>query len=326
MNDNATKPVRVGLLGCSDIARRKFLPALQGCAGALLSAVASRSPQKARAFAGGTGAAALDYGTLLQAQQVDLVYLSLPNHLHEEWALRALAAGKDVICEKPLGLSLASVERMLAAAEAHGRLLYENLMFLHHPQHAAVRALLDEGGIGRLLALRSVFCLPLPAPGNYRLDPGRGGGAFHDLARYPLATALHFLSGGLRGFRGTACDRGGLNLGMQGLALSETGEAFRFHVAFDRPYESFYEIVGERGSVRVPRAYTPPADLANRIEVVRDGGDASFTVPAADHFRLMLGHVCALVRGGRDFREAHARSRLLARLAEAMEKGCRDGD
>lgn len=318
--------LRVGLLGCSDIARRKFLPALHASTGAVLGAAASRSPEKARACVAGTNAAALDYEELLSSAEVDLVYLSLPNHLHEEWAIRLLAAGKDVICEKPLGLSPAAVERMLAAAREHGRLLYENLMFLHHPQHAAVKALLDTGRIGRLVMLRCVFCIPLPAPGDYRLDPDRGGGARHDLARYPLATALHFLHGELRGFRGTACDRDGLNLAMQGLAMSVAGEDFRFRIAFGQPYESYYEIVGDQGSVRVARAYTPPADLANRIQVIRGGEDASFSVPAADHFRLMLEHVCALVRGGRDFRATHERSRRLAHLSEAMEKGCRDGD
>ena len=319
------EPVRVGLLGCSGIARRKLLPAVFASELAVLGAMASRNPVSSAAAGIMPGYPAISYEELLGRPDIELVYLSLANHLHEEWTLRALAAGKHVLCEKPLGLGSASVERMIAAATAQGRLLYENLMFLHHPQHAAVRAVIDSGRIGRLLALRCVFGFPEPAPGNFRMDPAYGGGAFFDLARYPLGIAGYLLQGALEEFRGIAIDRSGLNLAMHGAARSSVGEVLQFAIAFGQSYESFYEVVGECGKIRVDRAFTTPPELANRIEVTADGEDLSFVVPAADHFRLMLDHVCTLLRAGGNFGEAAGRSMQLARLADLMERGCRNG-
>jgi dTDP-3,4-didehydro-2,6-dideoxy-alpha-D-glucose 3-reductase len=314
--------VRVGILGCSDIARRKLVPALCRSETAVLAAVASREREKAAALAPGERYELLGYEELLCSPAVDLVYLSLPNHLHEEWTIRALEQGKHVICEKPLGLTADSVERMLRAAEQRNLLLYENLMYLHHPQHAAVKELLATGRLGRITALRSVFGFPFPQEGNFRLVPAMGGGAFHDLARYPLGTALHFLQGDISRFRGVALARDGLNVAMHGVAATSAREIFTFSIAFGQQYESFYEIVGELGKVRVERAYTTPAELANRIEVTRGTRDESFTVAASDHFQLMIEHVCALAGNGEGVRAAHERSRRLARLAEAMERGC----
>lgn len=317
------EPVRVGLLGYSEIARRKMLPAISASERAVLGAIATRN-QGSSAAAIIPGQAVIGYDELLGRPDIDLVYLSLANHLHEEWTLRALSAGKHVLCEKPLGLVPASVARMIATAAAQQRLLYENLMFLHHPQHAAVRSVIDSGRIGRLLVLRCVFGFPEPPPGNFRMDPACGGGAFYDLARYPLGIAGYLLKGRLEEFRGFAIDRNGLNLAMHGVAHSSAGEILQFAIAFGQSYECGYELIGERGKIRVDRAFTTPHELANRIEVMAEGETLSFVVPAADHFRLMLDHVCSLVRTGSNFEEQAERSMQLARLAELMERGCRD--
>jgi predicted dehydrogenase len=322
MAGTSADKVRVGILGCSDIARRKFIPALQGSTGAVLRGIGSRDRGKAAAVNPGETCEVLGYEDLLAHPAIDLVYLSLPNHLHEEWTLRALQSGKHVICEKPLALSAASAERMLNCAGERGLLLYENLMYLHHPQHAAVKELIASGGIGRIQSLRSVFGFPFPTEGNFRLDPEKGGGAFHDLARYPLSTALYFLRGDSYQFKGYALDRNGLNVALHGIALTAAGELFSFSMAFGQQYESHYEIIGELGKIRVERAYTTPAELENLVQVSCGERDASFAVPPCDHFRLMIEHVCALVRNAGDFRETHERSRRLARLAEQMERGC----
>lgn len=319
---NGSRRVRVGILGCSDVARRKFIPALKGSRTAELAAVAGRNREQAEAVISGGVGCVCSYEDLIASPDVELVYLSLPNHLHEEWTIRALAGGKHVICEKPLGLSRSAVERMLAIAEERGLLLFENLMFLHHPQHAAVKELIDGGLVGRVTAVRSVFGFPLPGSGNFRLDPSQGGGAFHDLSRYPLGTALYFLAGDSYEFRGFAIDRQGLTVAMYGQALTNVGENFSFAMAFGQQYESYYEIVGEKGKIRVDRAYTPPADLANRIQVICGTEELSFLVPPADQFQLMIDRVSTLVRGNDDFRAVHDETRKLACLAERMEKGC----
>jgi len=315
-------PMRIGILGCSDIARRKFIPALDKCSSAVLAAVAGRSREKAARYACCGECRVMAAGELLSAPDIDLVYISLPNHLHEEWAIRALEGGKHVICEKPLSTSAASVKKMLAAAEKNGRLLYENLMFLHHPQHSVVKTLLDSNRIGRVVALRSSFGFPFPRSGDFRLDPLQGGGAFHDLARYPLGTALHFLQTAPGRFRGHALYRDSLNTALHGTAVTSGEELFSFSMVFGQHYESYYELVGETGKIRLDRAYTTPADFTNRIQLLQGEASSEISVPPADHFQKMIEHVCAVVRQGSDYRELHERTGLLARLADEMEKGC----
>lgn len=318
----ATLPLGVGVLGCSDIARRKFIPALAGCSGGVLAAVAGRSPQKAAEAAPDGTCVICSHEELLASPLIDLVYLSLPNHLHEEWAIRALRAGKHVICEKPLGLSPESVERMLAAAEESGRLLYENLMYLHHPRHAVVKQLVAGGAIGRVGSLRAVFTIPLPRSGDFRLDPDRGGGALHDLSRYPLGAALFHLAGTPRDFRGHAIRRHGLTLAVHGTAVTEVEEIFTYSIAFGQQYQCSYELVGERGLIRLERAFTTPADLEATI-VVRSGAESrQLAVPPCDQFGRMIDDVTGLIRDGGDFCRFHDRSRLIARLAREMEEGC----
>jgi len=315
-------PLRVGLLGCSDIARRKFIPALAICRGAVLTAISSRLPARAAEFSPDGSCALCSYEELLNSPDVDLVYLSLPNHLHEEWAIRALQAGKHVICEKPLGLSPDSVERMLAAAEESGLLLYENLMFLHHPQHAALKEMVADGVIGRVRSLRTVFTIPLPRCGDFRLDPDRGGGVLQDLSRYPLGTALYHLSGVPRDFRGHSTTRDGLDLAVNGTAVTQSGEIFSYAIAFGQQYQCLYEIAGESGLIRLERAFTTPADLPGSIVVYAGSEVSELSVPPCDQFMRMIDDVAGLVRDGGDFRRFHERSRLVARLAREMEEGC----
>lgn len=318
--------VRIGILGCSDIARRKFLPALAKCRLAKLAAVSSRNPATAAEFAGTTGCLLLSHEEMLVSAAVDLLYISLPNHLHEEWTMRALAAGKHVICEKPLATSLAAAERMLAAARRHERLLYENQMFLCHPQHAVVKTLLTSGRLGKVKALRCFFGFPLPAAGNFRLDPMQGGGAFHDLARYPLGAAVHFFRGVPSGFSGHAIWRGELNIAVHGTALTAAGESLGFAIAFDQQYESLYEIIGETGKIRLERAFTTPADCENRIILTTAAGVEEIAVAAADHFQVMIDRIAFAVQTGSGYEEFNRQAALVARLAAAMEQGCMENN
>lgn len=315
--------LRVAILGCSDIARRKFLPALSRSGQARLAALGSRQVDESAALlAAAAQVPLMSYEEVIRDPAIDLVYISLPNHLHETWSIRALERGKHVLCEKPLGLDAASVRRMLEAADRCGRLLYENLMYLRHPQHAAVKTLIEAGHIGRLLSLRSEFAFPGPAAGDFRLDPAMGGGAFHDMNRYPLSAALYFLTGKLHRFiRGGAQVRKGLNRSLWAESQTDSGEEFSFQVAFGQHYRSFYEISGARGVIRVERAYTTPSDMENRIYVTVDGRDESFSVPPDDHFLGTIEHVCNLVRGGRWDME-HDRSRRLAALADMFRENC----
>lgn len=146
---SAKKLIGVGVLGCSDIACRRFLPALRQSQRAELIAIGTRDRYSTQERIGASSNEILSYAALLERADIDLIYLSLPNHLHEEWTIRALVAGKHVLCEKPLGLDAATVMRMHDVAARHDRLLYENLMYLQHPQHTAIKKLTAAGRLDR---------------------------------------------------------------------------------------------------------------------------------------------------------------------------------
>lgn len=315
----AVKPLRVGLLGWSGIARRRFVPALPGSGCAVLTAIGSRGPAADRP----AGVPVVRYEELLDRPDVELIYNSLPNHLHEEWTGRALAAGKHVLCEKPMGLSPASVERMIEAARAHGRVLLENLMFLQHPQHAVVRQFVQGGGLGELTAVRSVFTITLTDPANHRFDPACGGGACADLLVYGAGTAGLFLDDELTDLCGFCTMAGGVDVTTEGSGRTRTGQGFSFVVSFQRPYECAYELIGTRGKARLERAYTTPPDTSASLTVQRDGNETIIALPTADHFaetvKLVARHVADPSLQDAYFKELRQRHRLLAQIRQALK-------
>ncbi len=317
--------IRIGILGCSDIARRRFLPAIARAKNAVLTAVASRDLEKARRLNPGAAYEAVGYEDLLQRGDVDLVYVTLPNDLHEVWTLRALAKGRHVICEKPLGLSPASVKRMTALARQRGLLVYENLAYLHHPQHRLVRHLIDSGEVGTVRELRTAFRFTLTAPDNFRMEPARGGGAVHDLARYPLSAASFFLRGSMPSFRACARHRQGLNIAVDAQAETSEGERVSLSIGFDRPYECWYELGGDGGKIRVDRAYSTPADRPCMVELIRGTETRTFPVAPHDHFAGMIDHVCGLIRDPGSYARVHEGAERLACLAQELERSCERG-
>lgn len=315
-----SEKIRVGILGCSDIARRKFIPALITSTGACLAGIGSSHPGKNKLFADELSTPFMSYQELISDPAVDLIYLSLPNHLHEVWAIAALEQGKHVICEKPLGLSPSSVRLMHGAAATHRRLLFENIMYLHHPQHRMVKEIVSSGRIGGIISLRSEFAFPGPPEGDFRLDPDRGGGAFNDMNRYPLSASLFFLTGKKHRFiKGTKEEECGLTISLEAESVTDAGEQFSFLTAFGKPYRSFYEITGREGSIRVERAYTTPPETENRIIVTVDGRDESCAAPAGDHFAATIDHVCSLLRSGNWQKEA-IQAEQLADLAQMFSE------
>ena len=181
--------MRIGILGCANIARqftRDVAPSPQ----VKVVAVASRSLETARAFAASFGIARChgSYEALLADSGVDTIYLPLPNSLHAEWAIKAVQAGKHVLCEKPLALGLAEARAMFAAASANGVMLLEAYPYYFQPQTGAMLALLHGGAVGEVRSVQASFGFTLANPAtNIRLKPELGGGALLDAGSYPLS-------------------------------------------------------------------------------------------------------------------------------------------
>ena len=185
----AGEPVlRWGLLGTARI-NRVIIPALRASARNRLDAVASRTPHRAGAYARewGITKALGSYEALLADPAIDVVYISLPNSLHAEWTVRAVEAGKHVLCEKPLALSVAEVDRIGAAAARHHRIVTEAFMYRHHPQSDLVVRLVKDGAIGEVRLIRGSFRFMHTRPGDARWLPEMGGGSLWDIGCYPVS-------------------------------------------------------------------------------------------------------------------------------------------
>ena len=179
--------LRWGILGAAKFARMHMGPAIHAAAGAELVALATSDPAKAAGFqAFAPGLRVHDsYEALLADPGLDAVYIPLPNHLHLDWSLRAIAAGKHVLCEKPMTLRAEEFDRLIAARDASGLLVAEAYMIVHHPQWQKARDLIAAGEIGRLEHVDTAFSFDNRAePGNIRNRPETAGGGIRDIGVY----------------------------------------------------------------------------------------------------------------------------------------------
>jgi predicted dehydrogenase len=191
------QPVRWGVLGAAKFAKDFMAPAIHAAEGAELAALATSDPAKAEGFrAFCPGLRVHDsYDALLADPAIDAVYIPLPNHLHVDWTLKALAAGKHVLTEKPIALRADQIDRIIAARDAAGLLAAEAFMIVHHPQWQRAREWLAAGEIGTLRHVDAAFSYNNAAePGNIRNRPDTGGGSLRDIGVYTLGS-MRFVTG-----------------------------------------------------------------------------------------------------------------------------------
>jgi predicted dehydrogenase len=182
-------PVRWGVLGTAAIARSRFIPAMKSAVAARLVAIASRSADKAKAVAAEFGIPRHfgSYEALIDDPEIDALYVPVPNHLHVEWSVRALTAGKHVLCEKPLCLSARDVVALQAARDRSGRHIEEAFSYRNHPQWARIAELLASGAIGAPRAVQCTLAKQFFDPNDIRNNPDQGGGGLYDLGSYTIS-------------------------------------------------------------------------------------------------------------------------------------------
>jgi len=192
----AHRQVKWGVLGAASIAVQRMLPAMREAPSATLHAIASRDADKARGVAARFEAprAYGGYDQLLADPEVDAIYIPLPNQLHFEWSMRALEAGKHVLCEKPLCLTSRDVERLCAARDRAGKHIEEAFGYRNHAQWAKVLELIAADTIGPVRAAHAVLAKQFLDPADVRNNPAAGGGALYDLGSYAI-NALNLVHG-----------------------------------------------------------------------------------------------------------------------------------
>jgi len=287
-------------------------------------AVASRDEGRARAYAQEHGLARAhgSYEALLADPEVDAVYVSLPNADHVPWSVRALEAGKHVLCEKPLTRHPEEAEAAFAAAERAGRVLMEAFMWRHLPQTARLVELVREGAIGPVRLVRSAFSFTLPAGANVRLEPELDGGALMDVGCY-CVSALRLLAGEPERVAGEqALGPTGVDVRFAGVARFPGDVVGHFDCGFDVPPRRGIEVVGADGLLWVPDPWRAQEPL---IELHRDGAVEAIRAPEADPYRLELEDLARAAAGDGEpllgARDAIGQARVL----EALHRAAREG-
>src|SRR5512142_1558687 len=255
----SAKVLNWGLLSTARI-NRALIPAIRSSKRSRLLAVASRSREKADGYARQWGIERPlgSYEELLSDPDIDVIYNSLPNHLHAEWSIRAMRAGKHVLCEKPLALSLADVDAMAAAARETGRVLEEGFMYRHHPQTLKVQEMVRTGQLGTLKQVRGAFTYTLRRQGDVRLKREMGGGSIWDVGCYPISYARMLADAEpAEAFGWQTIDDEGTDLAFVGQLRFPDGMYAQFESSFIWPYQSYMTIIGSEAILEVPGPFKP---------------------------------------------------------------------
>lgn len=261
MTDVGTRPLQLGILGAANIARA-FTSGVAASKTVTVAAVASRDAAKAESFAGECGIPRFhgSYEALLADPAIDAIYNPLPNSLHAEWSIRAMEAGKHVLCEKPLATSAADARAMFAAAKRLGRHLVEAYPYRAQPQTLKLRELLAAGMIGKVQLIRSSFGITFTDPKNIRLRPEVGGGALLDAGSYAVSLAL--LAAGERPERVNASARWsetGVDLSTVATLEFPGGALAQISCSFATAFHRHALIAGDAGTIETTYLNHPPA-------------------------------------------------------------------
>jgi xylose dehydrogenase (NAD/NADP) len=316
------EPVRWGILSTARI-NRAVIPALRESPFSELLAVASRTQARADGYADEQGIprAYGSYDALLDDADVESVYVSLPNGPHVEWSVRALEAGKHVLCEKPLTRDPAEAERAFDAAEQAGRLLMEAFMWRHHPQTAKLLDLVHGGAIGELRLVRTSFSFTIES-GNVRLDPDLAGGALMDVGCYCVSGCRVLAGEPIRVTAQQVLGPTGVDMRMTGTLLFPNDVLGQFDCAFDLPLRQWLEAVGSDGFVRVrwPWNAREPG-----LELVHGDSIEWIAIEDAGAYRAQCDNFSRAIRGDAEpllgRADALGQARTIAALYRSAEAG-----
>ncbi|MFL5821869.1 MAG: Gfo/Idh/MocA family protein [Solirubrobacteraceae bacterium] len=291
----STSPVGWGILSTARI-NTKLLAGLRVAAGAAPVAVASREQRRADVFARehGIPRAHGDYESLLADPDVEAVYISLPNSLHIPWTVRALEAGKHVLCEKPLSRHSAEVEGVFDVAEREDRLLMEAFMYRHHPQATRLQELVAEGALGRLRAVRGAFSFFALDPSDVRFSPELDGGSLMDVGCYCVNAARMLAGEPERVSAQQVTGGGGVDVTLVA-TLAFGGEVLaHFDCGLVLAERDELEVVGEEGSLFLDDPWHCRSPV---IEVRRAERTERLELPSVNPYCLEVENFSAAVRG-----------------------------
>ena len=313
--------MRLLILGYSSIVERRVIPAAMKVAALDEISIASKGRPRPDVWPK-AGHFFDDYETALRKSDADIVYLSLPNAMHEHWVMAALGAGKHVIVDKPAMMTLEAGERAVSEARRVNRLLAEATVFGYHPQFEVLTGFVVDHG--PLTYVDAQFIIPPLPIGNFRNHSELGGGCLLDMGPY-AAGVMRILGGGLpshiAALAGGRHPETGVDMGFSAQARLANGSNFSGHFSFEGEYQNRLLIVGRSGSVLIERVFTPPADHQMEWRRRVQNAESFVTFEMADTFARFLESVtCATASGDHEgfHGDLLTDAQCRARIAEAL--------
>ncbi len=278
--------VRWGLVSTANINRR-LIPAIRASKRGSLVAVASRSKASAETYAKEWGIPQSfgSYQEMLDSGKVDAVYISLPNHLHAEWSIKAMQAGVAVLCEKPFALSLAEVDAMVATHKDTGVPLAEAFMYRHHPQTKLAGEWAQSGKLGTISLVRGTFDFLMTDPAtNVRMKPELGGGSLWDVGVYPLSFTQFVMGGAPEWVFGAQwVGPSGIDETFTGQMGYAGGGLGQIACSFRTPFYTYFEIIGSEGRLHLNHPFIGQEDHRRALTFTQPNGDSEdLPVPEFD--------------------------------------------
>jgi len=296
------KKVRWGILGTANIAKKAFIPGLMKTSNSQLYAVAGRKAEKISEFETLFSPTTVydSYESLLKDENVQAVYIPLPNSLHVEWSVKAMQHGKNVLCEKPLALNVNEVEKMRSCAESNGVILMEAFAYVYNPLIKKIKRIIESGVIGNIESVNSSFVFNMmDREYDVRFEKRLGGGAMYDIGCYTVHFIRHMFGREpvkIHAFskRGEKWD---VDVTTSGILKFDDDLIGRFHSSFCQNGMTYIEILGDEGSIYSKHPFNESGVLSYQIKIKDNNWDV-ITVDCPDNYMLEAEHFSDLILNG----------------------------
>jgi D-xylose 1-dehydrogenase (NADP+, D-xylono-1,5-lactone-forming) len=295
------KTVKWGILSTANIAQTQLIPAIKGAKNAEVVAIASRG-EKAIEVAERLQIpkAYTSYEELLDDQEIDAVYIPLPNLLHKEWVIKAAKKGKHVLCEKPASLTAADTAEMVTVCNNYGVRFMEAFMYQFHPQHDRVKEILQAGEIGEVKLMKSSFSFfmePTDRESNIRMDSTMGGGSIFDVGCYCIHSSRNLLNSEPVSVEVNSKIDADYNVETTSFVMMKmaNGVDVVFDSSFDMAFRQEYEIIGTEGAIKVPLAFRPDVNGNVGVVIVEKGSVKREESLMGEQYVLQVEHFSAAV-------------------------------
>ncbi|WP_438436796.1 Gfo/Idh/MocA family protein [Kluyvera sichuanensis] len=282
--------VNWGVLGYARIAKNSIIPAIQRADNARVYGVASRNQDELPV--GEWQKSYGDYAALLADEAIQAVYIPLPNSLHKEWVIRALEAGKHVLCEKPIGLTADEARDMQRVAQQHNRLLMEAFMYQYTDRVRVIKQVLESGELGELRHINVSFRFFLDRPGTIKMQPALGGGALYDVGCYPV-NFIGMVTGRLPvSCKAVSETDQGVDTNLSALLQYDDGLIANIHCGFNAFGRNYAEIIGSKGMLIIDK---PFLDDAGALELHTSEGVRELPVSESDRYQAEIRHFSSAI-------------------------------